>query len=107
MERALDWARRRTAPEWAALAAGAVVIGYVGWDGALWDARLQLVLHLVAIGAVAAAAVGGLRGGRLPRTRIDVPLLGLLAAFALATLSALNLGMSLRAMAAIVATAAM
>jgi O-antigen ligase len=47
-----------------------------------------------------------LRGLELPLHRIDVPLLGLLAAFALATTSAMNHGMSLRAFAAIAATAA-
>jgi O-antigen ligase/tetratricopeptide (TPR) repeat protein len=104
---ARDWARRLTAAEWAALAAGVVVFGYVGWDSALWDARLQLVLHLVAIGAIAGLGLIALRGGLLPRTRIDVPVLALLAAFALATVSALNVGMSLRAMAAVVGTAAM
>jgi O-antigen ligase/tetratricopeptide (TPR) repeat protein len=40
-------------------------------------------------------------------TRIDLPLLALLAAFALATVSALNVGMSLRALASIFAFAAM
>jgi O-antigen ligase len=43
----------------------------------------------------------------LPRSRIDLPILGLLAAFALATAGALNIGMSLRAMAGIVAVTAM
>jgi tetratricopeptide (TPR) repeat protein len=102
-----DWARRRTEAEWVALAAGAAVFGYVGWDGALWDARFQLLLHLFAAGAIAGVSLIGLRGGALPRTRVDVPLLGLVAAFALATVSAVNVGMSLRAMAVIVATAAM
>ena len=103
----LSWAARRTALEWVALAAALAVFGYVGWDGALWDARFQLLLHLFAVGAAGGVAVIALRGAALPRTPIDLPLLGLLAAFGLATLSALNLGMSLRAMAAIVAFAAM
>jgi tetratricopeptide (TPR) repeat protein len=97
----------RRAAEWLAIGAGLAVFGYVGWDAALWDARYQLLLHLMAIGAVLGMGVVLLRGGELPRTRIDVPLLGLLAAFALATVSALNVGMSLRAMAAIAAFAAM
>lgn len=101
------WARERTAAEWAALAAGAIVFGYVGWDAALWDAPLQLLLHLLALGAIAGLAVVAARGGLVPRTRIDVPLLALVAAFALATLSAVSIGMSLRAMGVVVATALM
>ncbi len=101
------WARRRSGAEWVALASALAVFGYVGWDSALWDARFQLLLHLFAIGAVLGLAVLAARGGTLPRTRIDLPILALLAAFALATVSALNVGMSLRAMAAIVATTAM
>lgn len=97
----------RNLAEWLAIGAGLAVFGYVGWDSALWDARFQLILHLIGIGAVLALGAVALRGGSLPRTRIDLPLLGLLAAFALATVSALNVGMSLRAMAAIVGFAAM
>lgn len=104
---AQSWATRRTVVEWLALAAGLAVFGYIGWDGALWDARYQLVLHLIAFGAIAGLVAVGLRGGALPSTRIDVPILALVAAFAFATLSAMNLGMSLRAMAVIVAYAAM
>jgi tetratricopeptide (TPR) repeat protein len=101
------WLRRRTEAEWVALAAGAATFGYVGWDGALWDPRFQLLLHLMAVGAIAGLGVLAWRGGLLPRTRLDVPLLALVAAFALATTSALNVGMSLRAMAVIVAMALM
>ena len=46
----------------AALAAALAVFGYVGWDGALWDARLQLILHLLAIGAI--AGLGAHRASR-------------------------------------------
>lgn len=102
-----DRPSRPSIAEWLAIAASIAVFAYVGWDGALWDARFQLLLHLIGFGAVAGLVAIGIRGGPLPRTRIDVPILGLLAAFALATLSAVNLGMSLRAMAAIVAYAAM
>jgi O-antigen ligase len=102
-----SWASRRTVTEWLALASGVAVFGYVGWDGALWDARYQFLLHAVGIGAIAGVVAIGLRGGALPRTRVDVPILALVAAFALATISAMNLGMSLRAMAVIVAFAAM
>ena len=99
--------RPRTLAEWLAIGAGLAVFGYVGWDSGLWDPRQQLLLHLIAIAAILGLGFVVLRGGELPRTRIDVPLLGLLAAFALATASALNVGMSLRAMAAITAFAAM
>jgi tetratricopeptide (TPR) repeat protein len=104
---ALAWARQRSAAEWVALAAGLAVFGYVGWDLALWDARLQLLLHLLAIGAIGGLLAIALRGGEVPATRVDLPVLGLLAAFALATVFALNVGMSLRAMGSILATASM
>lgn len=90
-----------------ALAAGLGVFGYLGWDGALWDPRLQLLLHLIAVGVVAALGLWALTGRPLPRAPIDLPVLGLLAAFALATATAVNPGMSLRAMASITAFAAM
>lgn len=99
------WARARTIPEWAILTAAVAVFGYLGWDGALWDARLQLLLHLVAVSAVLALGVTAVRGVPLPRTPLDTPILALLAAFALATASAMNHGMSLRATGAIVAFA--
>ena len=92
--------------EWLAIVAGLAVFAYLGWDQALWDARAQLALHLLAIGAVLGVGLVALRG-ELPRTALDLPILGLLAAFGLATVSALNVGMSLRAMAAITAFAAM
>src|SRR5262245_1987715 len=101
MTTAVAWVRRRSLLEWLGLAAGLAVFGYVGWDGALWDARFQLVLHLIAIGAIAGLGVVALRGGALPHTPIDLPIDALIAAFGVATASAMNLGMSLRAMAAI------
>jgi len=100
-----DWARARTIPEWAALVAAVAVFGHVGWDSALWDARLQLLLHLVALGAIGGVAALAVRGAPLPRTPLDTPILALLAAFALATASAMNHGMSLRAMGSITAFA--
>ena len=69
------WMRARTPLDWLALAAALAVFGYVGWDSALWDARFQLLLHLIAIGAIAWLALIALRGGELPRTPLDVPLL--------------------------------
>jgi O-antigen ligase len=107
MSGVLAWAGRRTLVDWLCLAAGIAVFGYVGWDGALWDARYQLLLHLLAIGAIGGLALIALRGGELPRTPVDLPLLAVLVAFGVATVSAVNPGMSLRALAAIVAYAAM
>jgi tetratricopeptide (TPR) repeat protein len=98
---------RPSAAEWLVIGAGLLVFGYAGWDGALWDPRWQLALHLLAIAAIGSLGAVALRGGQLPRTRIDIAILGLLAAFALATVSAENDGLALRAMAAIVGTVAM
>jgi O-antigen ligase/tetratricopeptide (TPR) repeat protein len=97
----------RTPLEWLAVSAGLAVFGYLGWDGALWDAGSQLLLHLVAAGAIGGLGVLAVSGAALPRTSIDVPILLLVAAFAAATVSALNVGMSLRAMSVVVAYAAM
>ena len=99
------WLRARSPAELVSLAAAAAVFGYVGWDSALWDARLQLLLHLIAGGAALGLCAMLLRGQPMPRTALELPLLGLLAAFALATVSAMNVGMSLRAMASIAAFA--
>jgi O-antigen ligase/tetratricopeptide (TPR) repeat protein len=101
MRGAATWARRRTPLEWAALAGGAAVAAYVGWDAALWDPRIQLLLHLIGAGAVALLVLAATRGQALPRTPLELPLLALLAAYALATAGALNHGMSLRAMASV------
>ncbi len=87
------------------LVAGVAVFGYLGWDSALWNPGLQLLLHLVAVSAVAGLGVLAMRGVPLPRTPLDTPILALLAAFALATASAMNHGMSLRAMGSITAFA--
>ncbi len=100
-----DWARARSISDWAILGAAVAVFGYLGWDSALWDARLQLLLHLVAVGAAIGLGMAAARGVPFPRTPLDTPILGLLAAFALATASAMNHGMSLRAMGSIVAFA--
>lgn len=97
----------RRAVELIALGLGLAAFGYVAWDGALWDARYQFALHLGAVAALAGALAIGLAGGVMPRTRVDLPIIGLLAAFAIATLSAANAGLSARALAGIVATAAM
>ena len=105
MSRAWAWIRARTGIELLALAAGLAVFGYVGWDSALWDPRLQLALHLVAVGCALGLGAAWLRGASLPRPTIDVAVLGLLAAYALATASALNVGISLRSMGSVAAFA--
>jgi tetratricopeptide (TPR) repeat protein len=97
----------RRAGELAAAAIALAVFSYVGWDGAMWDARYQLVLHLAAVAGVAGLLLIGLAGGLLPRTRLELPILGLLVAFCVASLSAWNLGLSAQALAAIVATTLM
>lgn len=93
--------------ELGALALALAVWSFVGWDTALWDGRLQLVLHLAAAAALGGVALVAVRGGALPRTRVDLPIIVLLLAFGVAALFAWNPGLSARALAAIVATAAM
>jgi O-antigen ligase/tetratricopeptide (TPR) repeat protein len=99
--------RPRRAWELAALALALAVWSFLGWDSSLWDARAQLALHLVAVAAIAALAVLALRGAELPRTRLELPILVLLLAFGIASLSAWNAGLSARAMVAIIGTTAM
>jgi O-antigen ligase/tetratricopeptide (TPR) repeat protein len=102
------WAAARSPLEWLALVAAVACFGGIGWDAALWEPRLQLVLHLMAVGVIVGIGIGAFSGRlEVPVTRIDLPLLALVAAFALATVSALNVGMSLRALASIVAFALM
>jgi O-antigen ligase len=91
----------------AALGVALAVFGYVGWDGAMWDARFQFVLHLAAVAALLGLAALAWRGGDLPRTRLDLAILVLLVAIGVASLSAWNAGLSARALAGVVATAAM
>jgi hypothetical protein len=87
---------------------GAVAVSlYLGWDGALWDPRLQLALHLVAAVAIGGVAVIAWRGGVLPRTPLDRPIAALLIAYGVATLSAWNIGLSVPALAGVLATTAM
>jgi O-antigen ligase len=97
-----SWLASRSALEVLGLAAAITVFGYVGWDSALWDPRLQLLLHLVAFGSAVALGVCWIRGAAFPVPAISVPLLALLAAYGLATVSALNVGMSLRAMGSVI-----
>ena len=93
--------------ELAAVAIGLAVFGYVGWDGALWDPRYQLGLHVAGVAAVGGMLWVGLAGGSLPRSRLELPLLALLLAFALAGLSAWNVGLTAGALASIVGFALM
>ena len=74
---------------------------------ALWDPRLQLGLHLVAAIAIGGVVVLAWRGGLLPRTPLDRPIAALLVVYGVATLSAWNIGLSVPALAGILATAAM
>lgn len=90
-------------PRWAveavALAAGLAVFGYLAWDQALWDARFQALLHLVAAGAVVGLGVLALRQAPMPRTRLETPLLLLLVALGAATIGSQNPGLSAVALA--------
>jgi tetratricopeptide (TPR) repeat protein len=103
-----SWVADRTPLEWLALAAGLACFGAVGWDPSLWEPRAQLALHLVGVGVIVGAGMAAWsRRIEVPRTPLDLPILALVACFALATVSALNVGLSLRALAAIVAFALM
>ena len=86
---------------------GLGVLFYAGWDGALWDPRYQLGLHLAAVAVFGGLLWIALSGGALPRTPLEIPILALLLAFAIACLTAWNPGLSARALAAIVAMALM
>lgn len=97
----------RTRLELLAAAGGLALWSYVAWDGALWDARFQLVLHAGAAVALGALLLLALRGLEVPRTPLDLPILALIAAFGIATLFAQNHGMSLRSLAVIVTAGAL
>ncbi len=97
----------RRVGELAAVAIGLAVFGYLGWDGALWDPRYQLALHLAGVAAIGGLVWLGLAGGLLPRSRLEVPLLILLLAFAVAGLSAWNTGVTAGALAVIAGHALM
>jgi O-antigen ligase len=95
----------RTFGELAALTITVAVMGYVAWDGALWDPRFELGLHLAAVALAGGLLWVALAGGRLPRSAMEVPVLLLLLAFGVASLSPWNAGLSAQALAAIIATA--
>ncbi len=90
-----------------ALALVVVIATKVGWDSALWDARLQALVHLAAALAIGVVAWMALRGEPMPRTPIDLPLVALLVVEGVATISSWNIGLSAPAFAGIVATALM
>jgi O-antigen ligase len=91
----------------AGVSAALAVSLYLGWDRALWDPRLQLGLHLIAAVAIGGIVVIAWRGGLLPRTPLDRPIAALLVAYGVATVSAWNIGLSVPALAVILATTAM
>lgn len=97
----------RTRLELLAIAGGLALWSYAAWDGALWDARFQFMLHVGAVVAIGALLILALRGLELPRTRLDLPILLLLAAFGVATLFAENHGLSMRSLTVILGTVAM
>lgn len=99
--------RVRRAAEMAALGVALATFGYLGWDSALWDARLQLLLHLFALAALGALVLLVDRGTALPRTPVDRPLLLLLVALGSAVVLAQNHGLAARALLSVLATAAM
>lgn len=99
------WLRGLTPLDGAGLVFGIAVFTYLGSDGAIWEPRPTIALHLVGAGVIVGLVVAAARGVPMPRTPVELPLLALIAAFALATASALNHGMSLRAFASIMAYA--
>src|SRR5947207_14886460 len=71
---------RLTPVELLAVIGGLAVFGNLGWDSALWDGRLQFVLHVIGGCALVAGILALLRGAAFPRSRLDLPILALLVA---------------------------
>ncbi len=94
--------RRPPPAELAVIAVVVLLFGYLAWDAPLWEPALQLVLHLAALGGVLVLYAALRRGASLPRTRIDLPVLALLVVFGVASLSAWNVGLSIRSLGAVV-----
>jgi O-antigen ligase len=94
-----------TLVELLAVVVGLAVFGDLGWDGPLWDGRLELILHLIGGAALTAGLIALLRGARYPRSGLEIPILAFLVALGLATLLGQNHGLAARAMAATVAFA--
>ncbi|HEX6655068.1 MAG TPA: O-antigen ligase family protein [Candidatus Limnocylindria bacterium] len=85
----------------AAVGLTVAVMGYVAWDGAMWDPRYQLALHLAAVVMAGGMLWMVLAGAELPRSRVELPVLLLLLAFAIASLTPWNAGLSAQALASI------
>jgi O-antigen ligase len=83
-----------------AVIAGLVVFGDIGWDGPLWDGRLQMILHVIAGVALCAGVVALLRGAAFPRSHLEIPVLVFLVVLGLATILGQNEGLAARALAA-------
>jgi O-antigen ligase len=98
---------RLTPGELLSLLAGLAVFGYLGWDSPLWDGRLQLLLHVVVAGAVAAGVALLLAGAEYPRSRLDVPVLILLLAIGVAAVQGQNRGLAAQAFLASLAYASL
>jgi O-antigen ligase len=96
---------RLTPLELLAVVAGLAVFGDVGWDGPLWDGRLQLILHAIGAAALLVGVVALLRGARFPRSRLEMPILVFLVALGLAAILGQNHGLAARALAATIAFA--
>ncbi|TMB84813.1 MAG: hypothetical protein E6J39_02910 [Chloroflexi bacterium] len=96
---------RLTPVELCVLLGGLAVFGNLGWDSALWDGRLQLMLHLLGGAALAGGVVALLRGAPFPRSRLEIPILVFLVALGLASVLGQNHGLAARALAATLAFA--
>ena len=96
---------RLTPVELCASLGGLAVFGNLGWDSALWDGRLQLMLHLLGGAALATGVVALLRGAPFPRSRLEIPILVFLVALGLASVLGQNHGLAARALAATLAFA--
>jgi O-antigen ligase/tetratricopeptide (TPR) repeat protein len=106
--RAIWIGRARLTPlELCAFVGGLAVFGNLAWDSALWDGRLQLLLHVLGGAALVAGLVAVLRGARFPRSGLEVPILAFLFALGLASVLGQNHGLAARAMAATVGFAAL
>jgi len=79
-----------TLVELLAVVVGLAVFGDLGWDGPLWDGRLELILHLIGGAALTAGLIALLRGARYPRSGLEIPILAFLVALGLATLLGQN-----------------
>ena len=98
---------RLTPAELAATLAGLGVFAVLGWDSPLWDGRLQLLLHLLAAGAMVAGGVLLLRGAAYPRSGLELPILALLLSLGIASIQGQNPGLAAHALIASAAYAAL